>query len=81
MSEMDVTLINNDDAKKKRGGIKSFTFTSTGKNGESHRRNKDKKHRQHLANVVTRSELYQERGRMGAMDWHQRLNALSKGTT
>lgn len=81
MSE--TTTLDFDDGKRKpkKGGIKSFLFTSTGKNGEAHRRNKDKKHRQHLANVVARAELYQSRGTMGAMQWHEKLKALSQGTT
>lgn len=66
--------------KKHKGGIKSFTFTASGKNGTSHRLNKVRKQRQHLANVVARAELYQSRGTMGALQWHERLKALSNGT-
>lgn len=79
MSE--ATTLDFDDGKKKskRGGIKNFSFTSSGKNGEAHRRNKVKKQRQHLANVAARAELYQGRGSMGALAWHERLKALSNG--
>jgi hypothetical protein len=78
---VEVTGIDDDGKKKnKRGGIKSFTFTATGKNGEAHRKNAVKKHRQHLANVVTRAALYQERMKIGAAQWHAALTALSQGT-
>ena len=65
---------------KHRGGIKSFTFTSSGSNGESHRKNAPKKHRQYLKNRETRSMLYASRGTMHPKDWHSQLDALSKGT-
>lgn len=79
MVEMTAEIIVDPHKKAHKGGIKSFTFTASGKNGESHRRNKEKKHRQHLANVVARAELYQSRGSTGALQWHERLKALSNG--
>jgi len=81
MVEMSAEVFDDGKKKSKRGGIKSFTFTATGKNGEAHRKNAVKKHRQHLANVVTRAALYQERGRLTASQWHSQLEAISKGTT
>lgn len=65
---------------KVRGGIKNFTFTSSGTNGESHRKNKVKKQRQYLKNRETRSSLYATRGSMHYKDWHSQLDALSNGT-
>lgn len=67
-------------SKIKKGGIKNPTFTSTGKNGESHRANKVKKARQGIANRQARASLYQQRGSMGAGQWHSQLEAISKGT-
>ena len=65
---------------KQRAGIKSYKFTPTGSNGESHRKNARRKNAQHLRNVQARAALYQERGRISAAEWHTRLNAISQGT-
>lgn len=66
--------------KKRRGGIKSFTFTASGTNGTSHRKNQDRKHHQYLKNRQMRSELYARRGSMSPGEWHTSLAALSFGT-
>ncbi len=81
MADESFTLYDDDQkSKKQRGGIKSFTFTSTGRNGESHRKNKEKKHRQYLKNKQIRADLYASKGTMSAEAWHSQLTALSLGT-
>ena len=79
MVEVTVFELEEDKSKKSRGGIKSFTFTSTGKNGESHRKNRAKKKAQYVKNKDARATLNMERGRIGAKEYHLRLEALSKG--
>ncbi len=71
-----------------RGGIKNFTFNSSGTNGSSHRANKDRKKRQHVKNRDIRAAHYSafqgEKGWMRTSPdcraWHEGLDALSHGT-
>lgn len=80
MAEVFFEMDNSTKEKKQKGGIKSFSFTASGKNGESHRNNKVKKARQGVANRQARASLYQQRGSMAAALWHIQLDAISKGT-
>jgi hypothetical protein len=67
----------------KRGGsgIKNFTFTASGTNGTSHRRNRVKKAQQYRKNQDARRELNQQRARMSAGEYHLRLTAISTGNS
>jgi len=75
-------------ASKPKPGIKNFLFTSSGNNGQSHRKNARKKREQHNRNVRTRAEHYSafqgEKGwKAGSSDcvtWHTVLKSLSAGT-
>ena len=73
---------------KPKPGIKNFLFTSSGRNGESHRKNAAKRRRQHDKNVARRAAHYSEfqgekgwkGGSVDCANWHSVLKALSGGT-
>lgn len=67
--------------RKVGGGIKNFTFTASGTNGTSHRRNRVKKAQQYRKNQDARRELNQQRARMSAGEYHLRLTAISTGNS
>jgi len=69
---------------RQKVGIKHPNFTLDGKNGQSHRKNKEKKQAQYKCNVATRADLYSRfqgsnQGR-GVEEFHATLKALSGGT-
>lgn len=64
---------------KSKAGIKSFLFTSTGLNGESHRKNRIRKKLQYLKNQAVRRDINARRSSMSSGEWHTSLKALSGG--
>lgn len=64
---------------KSKGGIKAAGFGGNSSNGKSHRANRQRKARQSEANRQTRASINQERGRLGAKEYHMRLDAISSG--
>ncbi len=65
---------------KPKAGIKSFLFTATGLNGESHRKNRTRKNNQYKRNRSLRSDLNARLRSMSAGEYHSAIAALSLGT-
>lgn len=66
---------------KVKPGIKNANFYGGKRtNGVSHRKNAVAKRIRGIKNREARAMLYAERGRMGPLDWHARLTAISLGT-
>jgi hypothetical protein len=71
---------------KKRPGIKSRYFTSSGTNGTSHRKGAAARKARHQRNMSLRADLYSKfqgrnsGGKDDAREFHSVIEALSKGT-
>ncbi|MCX6783366.1 MAG: hypothetical protein NTZ20_05305 [Candidatus Levybacteria bacterium] len=73
----------NEGNKNSKVGIKHPKFTMDGENGQSHRKNRERKKLQYLRNTRTRAALYskfQGENRGSAAEFHAGLAALSMGT-
>jgi hypothetical protein len=79
MENIDI-VVNN---KNTKVGIKHPKFTADGENGQSHRKNRERKKAQYLRNTRTRAALnskFQGEHRGNPAEFHVGLDALSMGT-